>query len=558
MIRRVTVRRFKRFGEQVFELGDSIVLSGANNSGKTTLLQAIATWKFGLDRWREQRSGGKATLRTGVSVTRDRFTPVPLREMNLLWEQRRVTLGAGRTSRPRLIEVELEGEEVSGCWKCGMEFQYANPELLYIRPLGARDMDSGALHAFPPAEAVGLDVVHVPALAGIAREEPRHERGMQDLLVGMGRPGEILRNLLWEISRNEEDWRLLREHIHDVFGVEIRSPEYSPAQPHIVCEYRDRDRQRPLDISNAGSGMLQVLLLFAFFYARRGSVLLLDEPDAHQHVVLQRQVCRRIRRAAEERDAQLIVATHSEVLLDATAPSAVIGFFGAGPRALATPQERDRLRYALRRLTTTELLRASESGSILYVEGRSDEAMLREWAGVLKHPAQQFFARANVHWLRGRNLADARSHFAALRIEFPDLPGICLLDGDNRDEPEEDTSQTGLAVLRWDRYEIENYLLQPAAIERFVKGPIQSRLTVRQEFERQIPAGADLFGDIPALVRVKASDELLLPMLDLAGKRVKKTDLHQLAAMMQPDEIHPEVRSKLDRIASELLPGGEG
>ena len=56
-------------------------------------------------------------------------------------------------------------------------------------------------------------------------------------------------------------------------------------------------------------------------------------------------------------------------------------------------------------------------------------------------------------------------------------------------------------------------------------------------------------------MRVKASDELLLPLLERAGRRTKKTDLYQLAAVMKWEEIHPEVHRKLDRIGSVLLPG---
>ena len=550
MIRRVTVRRFKRFDEQVFDLADAVVLAGPNNSGKSTLLQAISTWKFALDRWREKRTGSKARKRSGVSVTRDRFTPVPLREMNLLWEQRLVMIGS---RRPRRIQIEIEGEGVGGGWTCGLEFQYANPELLYVRPLGADHMTPEDFDSFPPPEAAALEVVHVPALSGIAREEPRHERGMQDLLVGSGRPGDILRNLLLEVSQDPGAWKALTVDMRDLFGVALEAPVSAPAQPHITCEYREPGARRSLDISNAGSGTLQVLLILAFFHARRASVVLLDEPDAHQHVVLQKQVYERIRKASAARKGQLIVATHSEVLLDATDPENVVGFFASGPRPLADHRDRTGLQEVLRRITTAELLRARECGAILYVESGSDEYILREWARILNHPAQGFFERANTYRLLGSDQHKARNHFQTLRRQLPDLPGVCLLDRDNKETAEDETQQ-GLTVLRWDRYEIENYLLHPDAIRRFVGGPLPSLLTVTQEFEYQIPKDADLFGNIPALVRVKASDELLLPLLERAGLRTKKTDLYRLAAVMKPEEIHPEVRRKLDRIASVLLP----
>jgi predicted ATP-dependent endonuclease of OLD family len=44
MIRRVVLKGFKRFGEAEFNVPGHVVLAGLNNTGKTTLLQAIAAW----------------------------------------------------------------------------------------------------------------------------------------------------------------------------------------------------------------------------------------------------------------------------------------------------------------------------------------------------------------------------------------------------------------------------------------------------------------------------------------------------------------------------------
>lgn len=73
MIERVTIKNFKRFRDQTFALADSVVLAGPNNAGKSTLLQGIATWKLGLERWVSER-GGQAVRRTGVGITRADFT----------------------------------------------------------------------------------------------------------------------------------------------------------------------------------------------------------------------------------------------------------------------------------------------------------------------------------------------------------------------------------------------------------------------------------------------------------------------------------------------------
>lgn len=553
MIRRLTIRGFKCFEDQVIELPDnSVVLAGPNNSGKSAVLQAIMAWKFGLDRWLSARRHSKAVVRSGVEILRSDFVATQFREMNLMWEGRRVGIGAGRHYKPRLIEIIAEGRANGQDWECGIEFQYRSSNSIYVRPRNAKGLSREELSSFPPDPVRDLEVVHVPPLVGIDLEEPRRDRGLQDRLVGQGRAGEILRNLLWEIAEgNPDGWDRLVEHVDRLFGIELGLPLYDPTRPYITCEYREARQKRRFDLSNAGSGTLQLLLLLAFFYARPATVMLLDEPDAHQHVILQKQVYDLIRKEAHERGGQVIVATHSEAILDTTEPSRVLALVGDSCRPLTSPTERDQLREALKRITTTDLLLVREVGAVLYVESETDEKILSEWARILDHPAQRFFARPFVHRLGGRSLNGAKAHFFALRAALPQVRGLCLLDGDNRDEPDAEMRGAGLQVLRWRRYEIENYLLQPAAVKRFVDFPILEPL-VDDEFGKQIPPGADLFGDLAALTRVKGSTEFLLPLLERVGRPTEKRDLYLLAARMDASEIHPEVSEKLDWIVRVL------
>ena len=93
MITRLRVENFKRFENEEFGLEDSIVLAGPNNSGKSTLLQSLATWAMALDRWRLGKGrSGKAKQRAGSPLTRKDFTALPLREFDLLWKERSTSL----------------------------------------------------------------------------------------------------------------------------------------------------------------------------------------------------------------------------------------------------------------------------------------------------------------------------------------------------------------------------------------------------------------------------------------------------------------------------------
>lgn len=315
MIRRVRLANFKRFRDQTFELDAATVLAGPNNSGKSTLMQAMTLWKDALDLWVAQRhEAPRAAKRTGVGINGLSCNAVPVRDLNLLWNDRVVSGGNG-PGATRLLEVAVEGESHGKSWTCALEFQYAHHELAYVRPLGAKDMASQELDAFPPLAAKELQVVRAPALSGVRRDEPLHAPGMQSLIVGENRTGDMLRNLLWEIggplNPDRSAWESLIGHLRELFQIDLLPPAYSAAEPYIRSEYREAGRDKPLDLSSAGSGTLQVMMLLAFLHRRPGTVLLLDEPDAHQHVILQRDVYALLRKIAHERDGQVIDHRHA-------------------------------------------------------------------------------------------------------------------------------------------------------------------------------------------------------------------------------------------------------
>jgi hypothetical protein len=99
--------------------------------------------------------------------------------------------------------------------------------------------------------------------------------------------------------------------------------------------------------------------------------------------------------------------------------------------------------------------------------------------------------------------------------------------------------------------------VHPAALARYVEQQVGSAAAqphledLRKHFEEHYPPAflKDPFGDDPYLSNTKARTDLLPPALTAAGlPGVPYTRYNEIAALMRPEEIHPEVREKLDLI----------
>ena len=540
MIRAVRIRSFKRFDDVAFRLPGHVVLAGPNNTGKTTVLQAIASWSLALQRWRELNDFNRRRGYTRAPIARQAFAAVPLGSFNFLWKNR---------DYQGLIEIELD---LSPGGSVGMEFHADSTEQIYVRPKTTVSAEV--------LRNLNLDAVFVPPMTGLSTEEPVFQPPMIEHLLGLGRPGEILRNLLAEASRNEFAWAELQASIRRLFGYELLPPDATGA--YIRAEYVEADNDPALDIASAGSGFQQVLMLLTFLNTRRGAVLLLDEPDAHLHVILQDAIYHELRAAAARHGSQLIVATHSEIVINSVEPRELCVTLNE-PKMVTDNEERSRLISSLRVLSNADVMQALGVRGILYVEDYTDINILRAWANTLNHHAERLLTN-ELMWKpvvfqaqEGRPGIRARDHFEALQLVREDLPGLELLDGDAHPGiPDTEIAGTGLQRLRWRRYEIESYLMHPDALANFVQAVVgvdyASHVDDMLDYmRRQFPP--DVFnyplGDHEFLNVTKARTRLIPPLLEAAGIHgMPYTRYDEIAAGMFPEEIHPEVIEKLDAI----------
>lgn len=284
---------------------------------------------------------------------------------NLLWRDLRVRNGRRENGKTRtdnvLIDICVDGAGGAGApsgWTCGLEFDYANVEAFYCRPLRGED---GARLPVPEAVA-GMRVAYLPPMSGLAANETRLDPGAINVRIGEGRTAEVLRNLCYYLLEGDggaEKWGRLCERVERLFGSRLDPPRYLPERGEIAMSYRNRAGAR-LDLSASGRGEQQTLLLLAHMTANPGSVLLLDEPDAHLEVIRQRQTYQLLSETAAETGSQIIAASHSEVVLNEAAGRDVLIAFVGKPHRI--DRRGSQAAKALRDIGFEHYVQAEEKG----------------------------------------------------------------------------------------------------------------------------------------------------------------------------------------------------
>jgi ABC-type branched-subunit amino acid transport system ATPase component len=539
MLTKIRIQNFKQFADVEIELGQTVVFVGPNNSGKTTALQALSLWWAGLRDWIDirQEFPDSDLLRSTSVINRLSLTENPVPKISLLWRNLEIH------SANSHLEIIVSGVDASLTWSQGVKFHFANEESL----------QTSLTNRSPLLDIALLKVVFLPPISGLAAIEDRLERGSINRRIGEGRTAEVLRNLCYRLIEGNGTngyWSKIVEQIKQAFSVELLTPVYDAANGSIRMEYRDRNGIT-LDLSSSGRGMLQVMLLLAYMYNNPGAVLLLDEPDAHLEILRQRAIYNLLTEVGSETNSQIIIATHSEALLqEAVERDAEIVAFIGKPHKM---RNKDKVLNALRDVPYSEYILAQQKGWILYLEGSTDLDILRAFAQKLAHPAVE--ALKLLLWVSVNNIpAAAERHFTDRREAKADLVGLALFDGDIKQSQLGGSS--GLTKTKWARNEIENYLVIPEALYGFAKkqyGEHGLAIMQRQVASRVPPIALNDSTD-RFWITTKMSDDFLAPLF--AGffrelgqpVEVNKGDYFRLVEFIPRDKIDPEVTQKLDAI----------
>jgi len=575
MITQLTLRNFKSIGEQTYEFGQFDLLVGRNNSGKSTVLQALAIWQFCIDEFhRSKRAGSK-----GIQVILPNFTALPLPEFNLLWKDRTdrqyPVVDGKKTQQYILIEINVSwtDQEVEP-HHFGVELRYHSPQAIYAIPADGWD----AFRQFDEQKLLPI-LVYVPPFSGLEPTEERRDDAPVRQQVGKAQPGSVLRNLLLRvcpppkrdnngvIQKGRElpqDWAEIKMIVERWFSVKLLEPKYEQ-DVDVLIKVEYEQHNKIFDIIAGGSGFHQTLTLLAFLYGYQPTTILLDEPDAHLHVNLQREILDYFKKKSAERNVQFLIATHAEEFINGVNASQILSLLLPEPRRIQSKPETIR---AMADVSNTEITAMITSPYILYVEGESDERILRAWASICG--MDDIFSKLCIKVMSGGSKKTMREaadiHFTALKQIVPEAKRLMLFDFDNEESAFHPLDDNPI-LYEWKRKNIENYLLVPDAWKRSagqklgcIENDIFLGSLTDSFFSDQnltLPRGktwqsinANIFQVVDGKRLLFENDDSLFQMLRSNNPPVELIR-ESVAASMRAEEIHQDVHNffaKLKRL----------
>lgn len=305
-LQRIDIERFKGVNRVCCEFDALTLLGGLNNSGKTTVLQAV------------------------YLVTH--FLPTICNHPGLTHENPRErsidisppTQKLGMPSWEWLVHEPQSSFKICATFRNGLSVTiFREPNGAFCFSVAAVD-ESNPQTLLAEIQDVSAEFFRPPGLISSSEQMLAYPNYLEQ--VGQGRGNTYWRNNIWWLLQRMglETFEPVRAIVQQYFpDVEMLLPTVGTAgnPPPIQIRYRERDK-RPLDIAQSGGGLQTFLSLAQLVVQSNAAILLLDEPDTHLHASQQAVVVKLLMDLAEG-ERQIIFATHAPEMISRVPAEAI-------------------------------------------------------------------------------------------------------------------------------------------------------------------------------------------------------------------------------------------
>lgn len=314
---KVRVQKFKKIDDVEVNLSSINIFIGTNNSGKSSFIQGV---QFAISACQTLELQGaswvKGKTKTLALDSKD-FLYTPTNDISYLYHGKRLS-GSRKKEDRNWIEFTLNNGSESKL-KISRGKNGGFTTLLEGKDLGDRLSSIETPYC-----------VYVPGIAGIPILEKYEVPIAVKKSATRGDSNNYLRNILHTINSDNEKWTAFIESVNSVYKDVDLSVEFDEhASEYIYVYVISNGIKLPLD--SVGTGLLQVIQIFAYIEYFSPKIVLLDEPDSHIHPTKQKELARElVERVKADPDLKVVFSTHSRYILESLENDAKVVHFQLG------------------------------------------------------------------------------------------------------------------------------------------------------------------------------------------------------------------------------------
>lgn len=589
MIKKVEIHKFKNIDDAVINLMPSklTLLVGGNNSGKSTLLHALATWGFAktvLIYYKNPNALLEHSRYDGLGISLDDFTPLNIPSFRYLWHNLKIS-----TNYTLSIKCYWDDHGVEKFLEIGFSLVQ---ERLFIKKISS-NLAIGDKHP---------QIAYLPTFAGISSKEQWYNPAYRNKLIGQGLAGAVLRNQIMEmflvnidkrkqlkgesgrIRRNDlkvlretDPYELLNQVLGNIFHIQLSPKTFNPEfHTHVEIEHNKGELYNynfkvdksytKRDIMVEGSGFLQWLSVYTFALTPSIDILLLDEPDAHLHNALQESLVTKLIEISNQNKKQIIVATHSVEVIKRFDYNRILHMNSPHFDYLSDNDSKQIVLNGIGIKISPKFDLVSKYKKVIFVENESDLNFLKIWARTLG----KVWPCDYVVWNRADKIKERKAVFHYLKNAVPGIKCISITDLDDdcysktnphlihADHKDYHDSQGELRIRVWRRREIECYLFAPDAIARLHQNNNpgmtydEAKEAVKVELQQYsiVPTDDYMSSDRSATNQIFFAMDPKLTLNPICKKL--GIDKFSIAKAMLADEIFDDVKVMIDSVVGFL------
>lgn len=456
MLTELHLKNFRCFEDHLIRFEPSTIMVGANNAGKSTVIEALRLISLVCTRY------GTVTFKK----------PPPWLDVPMSY----------RGMSPSLQRIDFNGESVFhnlGTPPAEITAKFVNKmsSTIYIGTEGKiyavifdpanRFITSKGQALKRPLPAINV----LPQVAPIVKEEVILDRDYARRVTSSAWASLHFRNQLYLYPEKINEFKELAEETWpDLRIMSFEKEGYFPGDRLALFV---QDREFVAEVAWMGHG-LQMWLQTMWFLARYkdSPTIILDEPDVYLHADLQRKLIRLLL----GRHPQIIVATHSVEIMSEVDSSniLIINRLSSQSDFAASIPSVQKVIDSIGGVHNLQLARLWHSRRCLLVEGKDMSFLRVVHDKVYPHSPNSLDIVPNMQiggWT-GWNYA-AGSRLFLKNSVGEEVVSYCIFDSDYHTENQittryEDASARGVEIHIWTKKEIENYFLNPRAIARLI------------------------------------------------------------------------------------------